>query len=409
MRRLPLLALLAATAFSACGSIMTVLAVPWFVLATTGSAARTGLTAGAEVVGVVIASLLAGPVVDRLGRRVVSVTSDVVAAVVVSTIPLLHATVGLPFPALLALAVALGLAAAPGQTARQSMMPGLIALTGVDTERAAGAYDGVARGARMLGAPLAGVLIAVLGSQPVLLVDAGTFLVSALLVRLFVPHVSAAPEEVPGSYLTRMRRGLAYLRHDRLMLGIVVMVSATNLLDAAFFSVLMPVYAKDVLHSSIALGLMTGTFNAAALTGSLLYAWAGPHLPRRLTYTLAFLLSGAPRFVVLALGAPLPVVLALWAVLGLGVGAINPILGAVEYERVPEAVLPMVFGVMHAAAFCGMPLGAALAGISVEGIGLIPTLAGCAALYLVATTTPALFRVWRQLDRRPEQPVPVAA
>ncbi|GAA2983695.1 MFS transporter [Actinokineospora diospyrosa] len=400
MRRLPLIALLAANALSACGSIMTMLAVPWFVLATTGSAAKTGLTAGAEVVGTVIAALLAGPVVDRFGRRAVSVASDLVAAAVVATIPLLHATVGLPFGALLVLAVALGMAGAPGETARKSMMPGLIASTGVSGERAASGYDGVSRGARMLGAPLAGVLIAVIGPQSVLLVDAGTFLGSALLIRLLVPAVGGDSETEPGSYLTRMRRGLAYLREDRLMGGIVAMISVTNLLDAAFFSVLMPVFAKDVLHNSIALGLMSGVFNAAALTGSLAFAWAGPRLPRRLTFAFAFLLSGAPRFVVLAMGAPLPVVLVLWAVLGLGVGAINPVLGVTQYERVPEAVLPMVFGVMYAGAYCGMPLGAALAGLSVEGFGLVPTLWAGATLYLAATLCPLVFPTWRQMDRR---------
>ncbi|GAA3058884.1 MFS transporter [Actinokineospora globicatena] len=400
MRRLPLVALLAAVGLSACGSVMTMLAVPWFVLATTGSAAKTGLTAGAEVVGTVVAALLAGPMVDRFGRRAVSVASDLVAAAVVATIPLLHATVGLPFGALIALAVALGMASAPGTTARKSMMPGLIALTGVGGERAASGYDGVARGAWMLGSPLAGVLIAVLGPQSVLLVDAATFLASAALVRLFVPLVGGDAEPESGGYLTRLRRGMAYVRGDRLMLWIVVMVSVTNLLDAAFYSVLMPVFAQDVLHSSIALGVMSGVFSSAALAGSLTFAVVGPRLPRRLTFALAFLLSGAPRFVVLALGAPLPVVLALFAVLGLGVGAINPLLGVTQYERVPESVLPMVVGVMYAGAYCGMPLGAALAGLSVEALGLTPTLWTAATLYLAITLAPLLAPTWREMDNR---------
>ncbi|WP_181043979.1 MFS transporter [Actinokineospora auranticolor] len=394
----PLAALLGANALSACGTAMTVLAVPWFVLQTTGSAARTGLVAGVEVFGAVVGALAAGPVVDRVGRRAASVASDLLAAAVVAAIPLLHGTSGLPFALLVPLAWALGLVAAPGATARRAMVPALTARAEVSTERASGAYEGVWRGARMLGGPLAGVLIALLGPPGVLLVDAATFLGSALLVRLFVPAVGG---KAPGGYGHRLRGGLAYLRRDRALRWVVLLVSGTNLLDAAFFAVLLPVYAERVLGSSVALGAIAGVWAGGGLAGSLAYAWLGARLSRRWTLATAFLVSGAPRFALLAAAPPLPMALAALAVFGCAVGTINPVLGVVQFDRVPDDVRPVVGGVLQAGSQWPMPVGAVLAGFAVDGFGLVPTLLTASGVYLAITLWPALAKGWREMDEEP--------
>ena len=62
-------------------------------------------------------------------------------------------------------------------------------------------------------------------------------------------------------------------------------------------------------------------------------------MPRFQVYLWAFLITGLPRFVVLALGAPLWLVLATCVLGGFASGFLNPILGAVMYERVPEVVM----------------------------------------------------------------------
>ncbi|MBP2472682.1 MFS family permease [Crossiella equi] len=399
-RRAPLLAVFAANAISVCGTTMTFLAIPWFVLETTGSTVQTGLVAGVEFAAVVASSVLAGPAVARLGARRASVLSDLLAALAVAAIPLLHLTAGLAFWQLLALAVLLGLTRAPGDTARATVVPVLAALGGTPIERAASATDGVSRLARMFGAPLAGVLIAVTGAAEVLLVDAGTFLLSAALVALFVPAGGGAASRGAGlrGYLADLRTGLSYLRRDRLIAGITLMLSLTNMFDIAFSSVLLPLYAKDVLDSSVALGLLSGIFGGGAALGTLVYAWLGPRLPRWPVFTAVFLLVGAPRLVVFALEPGLPVLLVTMAVGGVLCGAINPILAVVEYERVPEDLRPTVLGVGGAGSSAGMPLGALLAGFAAQALGLPATLLLLAALYLVITLCPLVFPVWRRMD-----------
>ena len=102
--RRPIHALLLANAVSTFGNNITALAVPWFILETTGSAVRTGLVGTSLALGSVVASVLGGPVIDRLGFKPASVVADVASFVMVLAIPLLYHAGVLQFWALLVLA-----------------------------------------------------------------------------------------------------------------------------------------------------------------------------------------------------------------------------------------------------------------------------------------------------------------
>jgi MFS family permease len=400
MRRAwPLRALLTANAISIGGTAMTLLALPWFVLVTTGSAARTGIVAACETIPLVLAAGLSGPFIDRIGARRAAVLSDVLSAVGIALVPLLHDSVGLHFWQLCILVGLVGLVRAPGDTARHVLLPGLVTLAQMPTERATSAYDGVSRGARMLGAPLAGALIAVLGPAHVLLLDAATFLLSAALMAAALPAVPVERVSQHDGYARQLREGLQGLRADRLLLGITTMVMLTNLLDAAMASVLLPVYSRDVLDSSVALGAMFGAFGLGALVGTVLYGIVGPRLPRWPVFTVAFLVGGAPRFGVVASDPPYELLLVTLLVCGLACGCLNPILTAVSLERVPPALRSRVYGVSAAGAEAGMPLGALLAGLSVQSLGLRTALLIAGGVYLAVTLSPLVWRsVWRQMD-----------
>ncbi len=396
--RRPFFALLGAEGISLAGTTMTLLAVPWFVLVTTGSAARTGVAAACETVPLVLASGLGGPLVDRVGARRTSVLSDLLSAAGLLVIPVLHATSGLAFWQLCLAVAFVGLVRAPGETARSVLVPSLIVLSGMPVERGTSAYDGVSRGARMLGAPVAGGLIALLGPANVLALDALTFLVSAAIIATSVPQPADVEPASSEPYLAQLRAGLRGVRADRLLLGIVVMVMVTNLLDAAWATVLMPVYARDVLHSSVALGVVFAAFGLGAVLGTVLYGALGPRLPRWPVFTLAFLLLGLPRFALLAAEPALVVILVGSLAFGVLAGSLNPLLAAVEYERISPALRSRVFGILAAGSLAGTPVGAVLGGVAVEHLGLTTALLVFGGAYLLATLPPAVLPVWRQLD-----------
>src|SRR5262249_20171184 len=155
--RLPLVALYFANAVSRAGDVLMFLAVPWFVLQTTGSVAQTGITAFFTTGSVALSAVLGSAIVDHLGYQRASVASDLASMLGVALIPLLYAPIGLPFWALLTLVFVAGLLTTPGATARSALIPDLAHLAGVRLERATAADDGVARLARFVGAPLAGI------------------------------------------------------------------------------------------------------------------------------------------------------------------------------------------------------------------------------------------------------------
>jgi MFS family permease len=397
MRRGPLVALLTAEVVSMIGTRMSALALPWFVLATTGSAAKTGVVAFAELLPYVVACAAGGPLIDRLGARRVSVAADAGSAAFVAAVPLLHHRVG--FAGVVALVAVVGGLRGFGDTSKSVMFPRAVALSTMDLTRAASLHDGLARLATLLGAPAGGLLIAALDAPVVLLVDAATFAVGAVIVAAAVRVGPPPPVQRREPYLRALRTGLDYLRRNHLVAALIVMVFFTNLFDAAYTSVLMPLWASE-RGSSVVLGALFATFAVGAVLGNVVFTAYAPRAPRYLLFTVGFLVGGAPRFVAVALADDW-VVFAVSFAAGLGIAAINPILGAVRYERVPEPMLARVQGLSVAFAWAGIPLGALLGGWLADAAGLRWALLGAGALYLVVTLVPFTHPMWRGLDERP--------
>ncbi len=383
--RTPVIALLGPNAVSLAGNVLAALAIPWFVLETTGSAARTGLVGFFTIVPTVLAAFFGGGLVDRLGARRTSILADLLSGVTVALVPLLHQTVGLPFAGLLGLVFLGALFDAPGGTARTVLFPDVVERAGMRLERGNATYQAIQRFSQLLGPVLAGLLIAGFGASNALWVDAASFAVSAGLVAMAVPaRVSTGPAQVRGRYLDEIRAGWSFLRSDRLVRTLVGAIAVTNLLDAAVTAVVLPVYVRDAYGSARALGLVFAAFGAGAVASSLAFGAVGHRLPRRTTFVLAFVAVGLPLLVLVAM-PPLAVVVASRVVVGLAAGPINPILMTVLQERVPTELRGRVFGTLTAAVLVAAPAGVILAGYVIEGVGLQAVLAVIAAGYVVTT------------------------
>jgi predicted MFS family arabinose efflux permease len=405
--RRPLVALLVADAISLTGNAMGFVVIPWFVLETTGSAALTGVVAALTFAPTVLAAFFGGAIVDRLGFRRTSVMADVASGITVALIPLLHATVGIELWQLFVLVFVGALFDAPGATARRSLLPDLVALSGTRLERATGINGAIQRGSLLVGAPIAGLLVAAIGATNVLWLDAATFAVSALLVVRFVPVLAPHPDAPPpGRYLSELLAGVRFVARDPLIRMLVLTVLVTNFLDAPF-PVVFPVFAQEAFGSAVQLGLMLGVFGGAALLGSLAFSAFGHRLPRRQTFVFSFLLAALP-YLALSLLPSLPVTLVLMAAWGLASGPLNPLLATVAYERVPPHMRGRVLGATVAGAYLAIPAGAVLGGLAVERFGVAATLFGIGVCYLAVTSAGVFNPTFRQLDPEPE-PEPAAA
>ncbi|MGA5652271.1 MFS transporter [Streptomyces seoulensis] len=402
----PLAGVLTAMAVSLTGTRVAAVALPWFILVTTGSATRTGVVAFCEMAPYVVVKAFTGPLVDQAGPRTVSWTTDLVSAVAAAAIPLCHALHLLSFPLLLALVAVIGAARGPGDLAKEVMVPEAAERGGVPLERAAGLSGVTERLAATVGPAVGGSLVALLDPLTCIAVNAGCFALGSLVIALAFPRrparpaeSAADPAETPGAgYWQRFGEGFSFLRTEPLLLTAIVMVAVTNLLDAAYNTVLRPVWARETGHGPAALGLTGSGTGAAAVAGSLIAAMVAHRLRRRAVVLIGFLLAGAPRFLILAVDVRLGVVLAVMAVSGFGAGFLNPVLGAVLVERVPRRMLGRVNALGDSLAWAGIPLGGLLAGAAVASAGLVPVLLTCGAAYFLTTNLAGLRPEWRDMD-----------
>jgi MFS family permease len=413
-KRVPLLAFYFSDAISMTGNVLALVAIPWFVLDLTGSAALTGIVAFFTALATVVASFFGGALVDRVGFRRMSVIGDIASGVSVAAIPLVEWLWGIQTWQLLILVFAGALLDAPGTAARGSMLPDLAAIAGTPLERATSISQAIRRGALLLGAPLGGALIVLAGSTGVLWVDAASFAVSAALIGLLTPAIrhpsglagaegAAANAAARPGYLTDLMAGLRFIWADRLARTLVATIMLTNFLDAPIFSVIMPVYVRETYGTATELGLLLGVFGGAALLSSVVFGVIGPRMPRRLTFGLSFVVAGLP-FWILAISPPYLVAIGAVAVIGLAAGPINPILSTVMYERVPPDMRGRVLGSLTAGAYVAMPVGMLVAGFTSEQFGVTSAIAGVAAAYLLVTGSIFVNPAMREMDRPPTRP-----
>jgi MFS family permease len=395
-RRAPFYILCVANVISVSGNIMALIAIPWFVLQTTGSASKTGLTAAVTALPAVIAAFFGGVFVDRIGYKRTSVVADLASCIAIGLIPLLSALDRLEFWHLLVLVFFGNLLDAPGATARRALVPELAERGGISLERASALSDAIFRSSLLIGAPLAGALIGAIGASNVLWIDAVSFLISALLISLGVPVLAGPTTKREQNYVGQLMEGLHFIRSDRLMMAIIGTVMITNFLDAAMSSVIAPVYFKQIFNDPAVLGLASGVLGGMALATALYVGAVGIRWPRRLTFSIAFIIV-ALRMPVMALVPDVPVLLLIYAMTGLAAGFLNPIMSAVSFSRTPPNMRARVFGVTTAGALLGTPL-AGVSGFVLDRIGLIPTLVVCGTLYLVTTLSLLFNPAIRDMD-----------
>jgi len=405
-RRVPLYGWLTAEAVSLLGTRVSMIAIPWLVLITTGSATRTGLVAFAEITPMVLLKAFGGPLVDRVGPRRTAILADSVSFVVVGLIPVLHHSGLLSFPLLLGIVAVAGALRGPGDAATTALIPALVERADVPYERATGLSSAIERGATMVGAAIAGGLVATLGPANAVAIDAVSFGICACVLVLTTRSLETPDRQgsiegrEPTSYAAQLREGWTFLRRDAVLMSLFLMVALTNLLDLAWSAVLLPVWARDTGAGVGAVGLVFAVWGGASMLGSVVAAAYGTRLPRFATYLVAFLITGLPRFVLFAMGAPLWAILAMCVVAGAASGFLNPVLGAVEFERIPREMVGRVTSMSSALCWSLMPFGGVLGGVLVSGIGLSPALLVVGLAYFATTMAPALIPSFRGMNRR---------
>jgi MFS family permease len=383
------------------GNALAQLAIPWFVLATTGSATRTGLVAAAGLVPYVLGSALGGVVVDRVRYRTVSIVSDAASLVAVGLIPLLHGFGVLSFQLLVLLVVAGAVLDTPGATARAALLPDLARQAGIRLERANAMHEVVESGAGFAGPLLAGLLLGAIGASATLWVDAGTFAVSAVLVIALIPATATAARTSTSSSLgfsDEIRAGIRFVLDDPGIRGIYLPSIVLTFLISPFFGVVLPYHVMSSTGRAFDLGLLVGMFGGGAVLGALVFGTLGHCLPRRTTFITGVVAIGGGVAVVSLLPS-IAVMAAALAIAGLIAGPNGPLVATVLQERTPEQLRGRVFGATTAMSFVAAPVGVLLAGVAIDSFGLQATLVAMTGIFAITVGWLFLDRGLREIDQ----------
>jgi MFS family permease len=385
IRQRPILALVSAEVISSLGSQMTFLALPWFVLQTTGSPTRMGVVLAAEIAPIAILGIPSGTVIARWGARLTMIVSDFVRAPLLASIPLLHALGWLTFPVLLVLVFLIGVFLAPYFASQRLILPELVGDDEQTVAQANAVVEGAQRATSLLGPAAAGLLIAAFSAPVVLYVDAATFLVSFALLALFVPKRPPLPQtEESGGVLA----GIQFLFRDRMLrvLGVTALI-ANGL--GQMLSAGLTVLAYEEYDSSKVAGAFFAAFGLGAVLGSIVAVRiVGRYDPLRLGAT-AFVALTLPVFA-LSLQLPVPAVMTALAVSSFFGPLVNaPLIGVITM-RTPEALRAKVMTAVLTMAMLAGPLGLLVAGPLLEAWGPRPVFLLVAAGQLLATIPFAL-------------------
>ena len=358
-----LYALVAANAVSHMGNVVAIVALPWFVLTTTGSAARAGIVAFATTLPLALGAIVGGPVVDRLGTRRSSILADLGSAATIAGIPLLHALDGLEFWHLVVLAFGAGAFEAPGRAARRAMLPDLAERGNMSLERANSIATTSEHTGYVVGAPLAGVLIATLGAPNALWLDAASFCVSATLVGTLVPIVRAAIGR------TRMLDGVRFVLATPLLRTFFVIWTVGAFMIAPLVAVILPVYAREELGGPGSLAAAVTAYGVGGLAGTLAFFAFGPALPRR-RFFVATWVTYAALSLALVPAPPLVLLLPLLVAIGVLTGAYDPFEATVHQELIPPDLRARAFAILLAVEMMVVPLSMLLYGFLLDAAGL---------------------------------------
>jgi MFS family permease len=368
LRNRSLAALIVAEIVSSLGSRITFLALPWFVLVTTGSAAKMGIVLAVEMAPVALLGIPSGAVVARFGARRAMQLSDLARAPLMCSIPLLHSAGMLNFPLLLVIVFAIGCFLAPFFASQRVILPELVGEDETTVAQANAVIEGATTLTNLLGPIVAGLLIAAVGATSVLYIDAATFLFSFLTLTLFVPSRPPLPQtdDARGVFA-----GLRFLLRDPLLWRIGLAAVFLNMFGSALAAAL-PVLAFDEFsESSRVAGALFASLGAGALLGMVL---AMKLMPRFKPLKLAAIGIVALSLPIWLLGLDLPLCATVAALFASTIPQplVNaPVIGLMT-TRTPEALRPKLMTAVLTVAMLAGPVGLAAAGPLLQAFGTRP-------------------------------------
>ncbi len=395
-RSLPFILLQTSNIASGIGNGIVMITVPWLVLELTGSPSAAGLLGALVMLPGIVVSPFLGTMIDRIGRRKVSIYADVLSAISVLLFVLVDRVSGLTYISVVLIAVLGAVFDPAGFTARKSLIPNAAKASSISLESANSRHEGFFAVGWAIGPAIGATLIKFVGPVDALLATSLLFLVASVSVMLM--RVIDATSETHNQNLVAENfwqatiAGFRALHADRALFSLTIIFMFTSAVYMPIEMVILPVHFERLNNAS---GL--GATMTALASGMVLGAFSFAAIARR--YSRYAILRGV------MIGVTVAVIPMVWlpptfvfVLAGFMMGAIwgpfNPLWNTLIQSRVPAEMQGRVYGVQMSALYAAPPIGQVVVGLAVEGFGLQQTFAVIAVLFvavaLLTMSLPAL-------------------
>jgi MFS family permease len=360
-----------------------------------GTATTLGLVLTARIATQVAFLLLGGTIADRFPRLRVMVVAELTACVSQGSVAAMFISGSGNVVVIAALAAVSGGATALFRPAARAVVPQVVP---AESLQSANALLRLSMNlGSVLGAGVAGVLVALVGPGWALAVDAASFLVSATLVSFVRARTGVAP--ATGRLFTQLREGWHEFTSRTWVWAMVVQLAFANVCIAGGIVVLGPVVAEEHLGGAPGWALSVAAQSAGLVVGSLAAIRIRPRHPVR---SAALMTIGfVPPLLALGAHAPLFLVVAGMFMLGFCIDVYEVLFQTALQTHVPPQALARVMSYDSFGSYALIPVGLAVVGPVSALLGVRVTLLGAAALVLVSGVLVLLSASVRNLGGEP--------
>jgi MFS family permease len=393
------------------GDGVSKVALLWFVYAMTDSALKMSLIGVLQTIPPLLFGPFAGVLLDRIEKRRAMIVIDAVRTGLLASIPILYLFGLLSLPLLYVLVFVIAMFSMAFGPALNSTLPLIVKkeqLTGVNALMQSAMTIG-----QLLGPALSGILIAAVGAQNALYVNAAGFCISALCkIPLRLPHVRAhrSSESVWTQAAKDLKEGIRFVFVKQRLLFLLMIVASIFTLGSTAFVYLLPVIGDRLLHvGSVALGALWSSLSAGILVTTVWLIWKPQQTICGRIWMIAVAAAIAAGAVPgLLVSESIFFAAGLVVVVGATSGLITPLVSASLQERTPKDLMARVFGLFNTGTMVFSMIGMTVfgwaadrfgPGVSLVTIGVVNGVAAAVSMVLL----PWCYRLAKQTTAHPAQ------
>jgi MFS family permease len=358
---------------SSLGDVVYELALGFWILAITGSTALMGTLAASAMLPRIIVSPLAGTVIDRVNRKKLMISMDMIRGIVITTIGIIAISGYLQIWMVFAAGVTLGLCGAFYTPSVVSVIPDIVPTS---TVMSANSLLGmIPTGANVLGSSLGGILYSTIGAPLLFLFNGISYLVSgSLQLPMNVPKVFKKEEK---HFFAEMKDGYKYIWAYVGLRNLLISASIYNLICSIAVILFLPFFEKNPHLGAGKYGFTMAVMTMGMFIGMLITSICKIPANRRFViFMIGTFISGV-CFAFCVKVSNYYLMLSLVLIAGVFMAMTNVFIHTIIQITIPGEMRGKVFSFVEMSSQAFMPIGMLIGGVLGEFIPISTIIFSC--------------------------------